>query len=76
MEEEDKSIYEDEVRQELEESDEISPEEEGFMLGYSKKKDDKEDEDEEDEDKKKDDKNNDENKEDENKEDDEDYDDF
>ncbi len=54
MEEEDKSIYEDEVREELEESDQISPEEEGFMLGYSKKKDEEKDNDKDDDEEPKD----------------------
>ena len=46
MDEEDKSIYDDDVREKLEEGDWISPEEEGFMLGYS----DRDDEDEEEDD--------------------------
>ena len=46
MDEEDKSIYDDDVREKLEEGDGISPEEEGFMLGYS----DRDDEDEEEDD--------------------------
>jgi len=51
--EEEENVYSDEVREDLVESGEISPEEEGFMMGYDeaeesdeeKKKKDEEDED-------------------------------
>jgi hypothetical protein len=49
--EEEENVYSDDVREDLVESGEISPEEEGFMAGYDKAEDDDEKKkDEEDED--------------------------
>lgn len=48
MEEEDKTIYDDEVSEEMSEGDAIDPAEEGFMRGYNEKDEgDEEDKDEE-----------------------------
>jgi hypothetical protein len=48
--ESEENVYSDEVREDLVDSGEISPEEEGFMMGYDEADEDK---DEDDEDKKK-----------------------
>jgi len=47
------NVYDEEVRDDLVDGDEISPEEEGFMQGYDEADEDKEDEDEDDDKKKK-----------------------
>lgn len=47
MAEDDETIYDEEGREEMVDSDEVSPEEEGFMKGYDDASEDKEEEPEE-----------------------------